>query len=284
MSLASGDPALWRQLSGYLDHALDLKAREREDWLAELAASKPAIAATLRELLSEREALHASEFLERSPLASAARKAVLRSPGSSRPLNAYTLDRLLTHCLEHRLSVRRRVKLFIGAVGSGWQPAQHLPRPSALPEYVAPERLLGEGATGATDVYQLGMLLYVLLTGAHPLQLAGSRTDRMKAALAGRIPPASQFAWGVARWQLRGDLDAILARALHTNRHERYATAAELRAELERYLERKPVEARPRTLAYRGHKFLARHRLVALCLVATVGAVCAALLLAHENA
>jgi hypothetical protein len=55
--------------------------------------------------------------------------------------------------------------------------------------------------------------------------------------------------------------------------------------DLERYLNREPVAARPRTLVYRGHKFLARHRLIALGVVATVvGALCAALLLAHETA
>jgi serine/threonine-protein kinase len=105
------------------------------------------------------------------------------------------------------------------------------------------------------------MLLYVLLTGAHPLQLAGGRTDRMKAALAGRIPRASQFAWGIARLELRGDLDAIIVRALHMDRHERYATSAELRADLVRYLNREPVEARHSTLAYRVRKFVARHLL-----------------------
>lgn len=260
MSLAEIDPALWRQLSGYLDHALDLEGRERDSWLSELAASKPAIAATLRELVSEREALNASRFLERSPLASAARKVVLRSR-AGRPLNAYTLDRLLEHCVTHRISIRERVKLFIDAVGNGWQPQGDLRRTTTMPEYIAPELLLGESASAAADVYQLGMLLYVLLTGAHPLQLAGGRTDRMKAALAGRIPRASQFAWGVARWELRGDLDAILMRALHMDQHERYATSTELRAELVRYLNREPVEAQRRTLFYCVRKFVARHLL-----------------------
>jgi hypothetical protein len=260
MSLAEIDPALWRQLSSYLDHALDLEGRERESWLAELAASRPAIAATLRELIAEREALNSSRFLERSPLTTAARKAVLRSP-AGRPLNAYSLDRLLDHCVKHRISVRERVKLFIDAVGKGWEPPGELRRTTTMPEYIAPELLLGESASAAADVYQLGMLLYVLLTGAHPLQLAGGRTDRMKAALAGRIPRASQFAWGIARLELRGDLDAILVRALHMDQHERYATSAELRAELVRYLNREPVEARRRTLAYRVRKFVARHLL-----------------------
>jgi serine/threonine protein kinase len=260
MTLAEVDPELWRQLSSYLDYALDLEEPERERWLTELATSKPAIAATLRELVSEREALNASRFLERSPLATAARKAVLRSP-AGRPLNAYSLDRLLAYCVKRRISIRERVKLFISAVGKGWEPSGELRRTTTMPEYIAPELLLGGSVSAAGDVYQLGMLLYVLLTGAHPLQLAGGRTDRMMAALAGRIPRASHFAWGIARLELRGDLDAILVRALHMDQHERYATSAELRADLVRYLNREPVEARSGTLAYRVRKFVARHLL-----------------------
>jgi hypothetical protein len=106
----------------------------------------------------------------------------------------------------------------------------------------------------------------------------------MRAALAGRIPRASQFAWGIARRQLRGDLDAILGKALHVDRDERYETGTELRAELERYLNREPIEARRRTFVYRVRKFVARHRLITLGLVATLGAFCAALLLVHEHA
>ena len=83
------------------------------------------------------------------------------------------------------------------------------------PEYAAPEQLLGDVPSTATDVYQLGMLLYVLLTGGHPLHLAGSRVERIKAALDGRLPRASQFTTdSTSQKELRGDLDAILARSL----------------------------------------------------------------------
>ena len=128
------------------------------------------------------------------------------------------------------------------------------------PEYSAPEQLLGEPVSTATDVYQLGMLLYVLLAGRHPLQLSGSRTDKIRAALDGRIPPASGFIGGTLRKQLRGDLDAILSMALRRDPQERYATAAALGDDLLRYLNGEPVKARRGATLYVIRKFVGRHK------------------------
>src|SRR4030095_5118379 len=132
------------------------------------------------------------------------------------------------------------------------------------PEYAAPEQLLGELPSTATDVYQLGMLLYVLLVGCHPLQTLRTRGDRIKAALAGRVPRASDLATGALRKKLRGDLDAILAMALQTDPRHRYQTAAALRDEMLRYLHRQPVVARIGARFYATRKLIARHR-VAVC-------------------
>jgi eukaryotic-like serine/threonine-protein kinase len=112
------------------------------------------------------------------------------------------------------------------------------------PDYAAPEQFLGETPSTATDVYQLGLLLYVLLTGRHPLQGSSNRAERAKAALDGFIPRASDVADEPLRRQLRGDLDAILAVALSRSPDERYATAAGLRADLTRHLHGRPVWAR----------------------------------------
>jgi serine/threonine-protein kinase len=128
------------------------------------------------------------------------------------------------------------------------------------PEYAAPEQVLGELPTTATDVYQLGMLLYVLLAGEHPLPKASSRTDRIRIALEGRIPRASQFATGARSKALRGDLDAVLEVALRPDPKERYATAAALREDLVRYLNGEPVRARDGSRLYRARKFVARHK------------------------
>jgi len=139
------------------------------------------------------------------------------------------------------------------------------------PEYAAPEQLLGELPSTATDVYQLGMLLCTLLVGRHPLQTLRTRGDRIKAVLAGRVPRASDLATGALRKKLRGDLDAIIAMALQTDLSRRYQTATALRDELLRYLNREPVVARFGTSFYATRKFIARHRLaVAATTVATV--------------
>jgi serine/threonine-protein kinase len=152
------------------------------------------------------------------------------------------------------------------------------------PEYAAPEQLLGEAPSGATDVYQLGMLLYVLLTGSHPLRLTGSRNERVKAALQGCVPRASEFAGAELRRELRGDLDAILARALESDPAHRYPTAAALSDDLLRYLNNEPVQARQGTALYQVRKFVGRHRLSVAVSAIALAALCASLVFAIEQA
>jgi eukaryotic-like serine/threonine-protein kinase len=112
------------------------------------------------------------------------------------------------------------------------------------PDYAAPEQFVGEMPSAATDVYQLGLLLYVLLTGRHPLHRWKTRPERVRAILDGFIPHASDLADEELRCQLRGDLDMILATALRRSPDERYPTAAGLSADLLRHLNGQPVWAR----------------------------------------
>jgi eukaryotic-like serine/threonine-protein kinase len=128
------------------------------------------------------------------------------------------------------------------------------------PEYAAPEQLLGDAPSTATDVYQLGMLLYVLLAGRHPMPQSGNRAERIKAALDGQVPRISEFVTGPVRKRLRGDLDAILSMALRKDPTERYATAAALHEDLLRYLNCDAVHARAGAALYATRKFVSRHR------------------------
>jgi eukaryotic-like serine/threonine-protein kinase len=136
----------------------------------------------------------------------------------------------------------------------------HLPR-GLTPGYAAPEQLLNQRVTTATDVYALGLLLFVLLTGHHP----GGEESRTPADLArltlhGSLPKASELVTGRLRRRLRGNLDCILERALRKEPTHRYETAAQFAADLRRHLAHEPVSARPLTLGYELMQFAARHR------------------------
>jgi serine/threonine protein kinase len=130
------------------------------------------------------------------------------------------------------------------------------------PEYAAPEQLLGQPVTTATDVYALGLVLYTLLTGEPPRasrQLRGH--ELINAVLKEVLPRPSTAAHSpsLAR-ALTGDLDNIVVKALKQDSTERYATAAALADDLQRYLQHQPVIARPDTLRYRVSKFVQRNR------------------------
>jgi serine/threonine-protein kinase len=118
------------------------------------------------------------------------------------------------------------------------------------PDYAAPEQLRGEPITTATDVYALGVLLYLLLSGRHPTAAPSAKPmEAMRGLL--EVEPA--------RLGL-GDLDAIIAWALRKAPAERYQTVAAFAEDLRRYLRHEPVSARPGSLAYRARKFARRNR------------------------
>jgi hypothetical protein len=145
------------------------------------------------------------------------------------------------------------------------------------PEYAAPEQMLGETASTATDVYQLGVLLFVLLAGRLPLVTQGAgRAERIKAALDGEPPRLSDAAPKSLQKTLRGDLDAIVAKALRKRPQERYATATALAEDVRRYLNHEPVTARADGLSYRARKFVRRYRTAVIGTAAAMLALIAA--------
>ena len=146
------------------------------------------------------------------------------------------------------------------------------------PEYAAPEQVSGGPATTAIDVYALGVLLYVLLTGRHPLASASRSCADLLKAITDTVPPRpSAMATASLHRQLRGDLDTIVAKALKKNPRERYPSVAAFADDLRRYLAHQPIAARPDTLAYRAARFVRRNRapvaLGAVALVALVGGI-----------
>lgn len=145
------------------------------------------------------------------------------------------------------------------------------------PAYAAPEQLTGSPITTATDVYALGIMLFQLLTGrlpwpgtAVPLAAALERLLDAPAPAPSRIVPAG-FAIGARA--LRGDLDAVVGKALRKEPAARYPDARTLADDVHRYLEHRPVQARAGARSYVLRRTLRRHWLA----LATTAAVFAAL-------
>jgi serine/threonine-protein kinase len=129
------------------------------------------------------------------------------------------------------------------------------------PAYAAPEQIRGEPVSTAADVYSLGVLMHVLVTGTHPYGAADSASTQLAPATLARAPmPASQRVSDAAeRRRVRGDLDAIIARALEHDPTRRYASATEFAADIRAHLGKLPVRARPATRIYVAQKFAQRH-------------------------
>lgn len=157
---------------------------------------------------------------------------------------------------------------------------------AGTPDYMSPEQAGADPASVDTrsDVYSLGVVLYELLAGIRPsalhetLAADAATTLRRPSEQLMTLPPGR--AEQVARAQglslpgmrriLRGELDWIVLKAMRHDRSERYASAAELGEDLQRFLDGRPVQAVPASRRYAWGKFARRHRgaLVATALVA----------------
>ncbi len=400
------DPDRWRELSPYLDEALDVPPEARASWLASLSARDAALAADLHALLDEQAAADEHKFLAgavTTPLHSGRSSSLVgqivgayrlvsligqggmgtvwlaercdgRFEGKAavkllnialmgravegrfrreghilarvtHPHIAHLTDAGVTetgqpylvlehvegqhidrYCAEHALPLRDRIRLFLQVldavshahanlivhrdikppnvlVGGDGQvklldfgiaklledESGEAAGTSALtreagaaltPEFAAPEQLLHGQVTTATDVYALGVVLHVLLSGQHPAADAiGSPAALIRAIVddeprrmsdvvamssgdhAARALHAEQCGTtpGRLRRTLRGDLDTIVAKALKKSPAERYTSVTALADDLRRYLRGEPIGARPDTLRYRAAKFVRRH-------------------------
>lgn len=136
------------------------------------------------------------------------------------------------------------------------------------PAYAAPEQIAGEAVSTSMDVYALGMVLYELLNGARPMQptqpgevpkpLWTLTTTHEETV---RLAEQRSTSVKELRRALRGDLAAVVAKAVKSNPEQRYRSAMELADDLQRVLDQRPIRARPDTLLYRAGKAAQRHAL-----------------------
>ena len=148
------------------------------------------------------------------------------------------------------------------------------------PEYASPSQLLGLPPTETDDVYSLGLLLYILLTGEHPYRFRSRAPEEiLRSIIEGRVrrpsdavvySPApsnettntavsSRPGGNKARRDMRGNLDKVVMKALHKEPERRYTSVEEMAEDIRRHLVGRPVSARPDSLAYRAARFAGRH-------------------------
>jgi eukaryotic-like serine/threonine-protein kinase len=163
------------------------------------------------------------------------------------------------------------------------------------PRYASPEQLRGERVNTSTDVFSLGVVLYELLTGAWPFGDPKStlrEIDRASAYVSAN-PPSSTITEEAAKTRslsreqlgrtLKGDLSAILLKALESEPSRRYESVRALSADLENFLAGRPVTARPQTTMYRAGKFLRRRWLpVTAAAVFVLGLAGASVIAVHQ--
>jgi serine/threonine-protein kinase len=175
------------------------------------------------------------------------------------------------------------VKLLDFGIAALLEPSRGAPRETTgaiagilTPDYATPEHVRGEPVATSSDVYQLGLLLYELLTGARAQRVRGSSPAELERAICILEPPrpsecarsaservcaARQLTPPALSRRLRGDLDTLIGVALRKEADRRYASVGDLLGDIERFSRGLPIRVRADSVTYRTRKFVSRHRI-----------------------
>jgi WD40 repeat protein/predicted Ser/Thr protein kinase len=139
------------------------------------------------------------------------------------------------------------------------------------PNYMSPEQVTADPAAidHRTDVYALGIILFELLAGHLPYRLENRPLAEAARLILEQDPPRL----GSLNPELRGDLETIVAKALAKDPARRYQSAADLAADLRRWLTHEPILARPPSALYHLRQFASRHKALVVGVAATVAAL-----------
>jgi len=145
---------------------------------------------------------------------------------------------------------------------------------SFTPQYASPEQVLGHPISTASDIYSLGVLLFLLTTGILPYELKEFTTDEMVRVICNEEPPRPSEK--AASGTLDSDMDAIISKALRKEPEERYASVDQLITDLQAYLDGRAVAARQGSFHYHAIKFARRNKVflagvALLCVTVIVG-------------
>jgi serine/threonine protein kinase/Tol biopolymer transport system component len=131
------------------------------------------------------------------------------------------------------------------------------------PRYASPEQLSGRAPTEASDVYSLGVLLYVLLTGEHPYRFSDQAPDvilRSIEAQPARKPSEVITNTDEVKRELKGNLDRIVLKALRIEPARRYESVEQLANDIRLHLAGRKITAKDDSIAYRSKRFVRQHR------------------------
>lgn len=126
------------------------------------------------------------------------------------------------------------------------------------PAYASPEQILGRRVTTSSDIYSLGVVFYELLTGVKPFKFEGKSLEEIVQTISNGQPPKPSSIDSESV-RLSGDIDNIALKCLQKEPERRYQSVEEFAGDIERFLDGRPILARPATFRYRASKFLKRN-------------------------